>query len=188
MPRVNPSRAHAAGSVAKGQQGAALVVILLLLLIVTLLGLAGVRGALLQERMAAAAMTRANAFQVGEAVLREAEAFAMTKPSVPSAGCLNGICAEAKGTTPVWQASGFWEGNNGWTLAKADLGGNDGSGAIRARYVIEPFGEAESTSCTMSEDMSAVPCSPTAEVYRVTVMSRAADGAEVLLQTLFQVP
>ena len=43
------------------ESGAALVVVLMLLLIVTLLGLAAMRGGLLQERMAGATIQRAEA-------------------------------------------------------------------------------------------------------------------------------
>lgn len=165
------------------QQGVALVVILLLLLVVTLLGLAGIRGALLQERMAANALARSMAFQMSEAVLREAEGFAAGKPPAPSSGCTSGVCAKPAGQTPVWQADGFWDKNSGWVTSKYKFHDD-----VRPRYVIEEFGEAPSTSCTESIDMSADPCDPTETVYRVTVRSRSGDGAEVLLQSLFRVP
>ncbi|MDV2080897.1 pilus assembly PilX family protein [Marinobacter xestospongiae] len=51
------------------QQGAALAVSLLLLIIVTLVGLAGMRGTLLQERMAGGAYDRETGFQAAEAAL-----------------------------------------------------------------------------------------------------------------------
>lgn len=51
------------------QQGVALVVALVLLVVVTLVGLAGMRGTILQERMAGGAYDRATGFQAAEAAL-----------------------------------------------------------------------------------------------------------------------
>lgn len=55
------------------QRGVALIVALVLLLIVTVLGLAGMRSAALQERMSANMFDRSLAFQRSEAALRAAE-------------------------------------------------------------------------------------------------------------------
>lgn len=55
------------------QRGASLVVVLILLLIMTLLGLAVLRGTLLEERMSANMYDRSLAFQQTESALREAE-------------------------------------------------------------------------------------------------------------------
>ena len=51
------------------QQGMALVVSLVLLVVVTLVGLAGMRGTVMQERMAGGAYDRETAFQAAEAAL-----------------------------------------------------------------------------------------------------------------------
>lgn len=164
---------------ASRQRGIALVVTLLLLLIVTLLGLAAMRGTLLQERMAANAMARAFAFQAAEAVLREAEAVAAGRPAPPAAGCNNGICVEPTQEIPAWQAGDFdWEDDG---RAGTEIEG------IESHYVIEPWGE-DSTSCPGSVDMSSPDCGPPARVYRITVRSAAPDGAEVMLQSLYRVP
>lgn len=174
-------------SVASSQRGASLVVVLLLLLVVTLLGLASMRSTLLQERMAGNLIARGNAFQVAEAVLREAEGRATSKPTPPNAGCSNGICARHWPTTsqplPVWQADGFWEtGSSGFSLATADIGG------IRAQYVIEDYGKGDNSACTASIDMSAEECEVETQIYRIVVRSRAPDGAAVLLESLYEVP
>ncbi|ADV26703.1 hypothetical protein Psesu_0851 [Pseudoxanthomonas suwonensis 11-1] len=55
------------------QRGASLVVVLILLLVMTLLGLAVLRGTLLEERMSANMFDRSLAFQQAESALREAE-------------------------------------------------------------------------------------------------------------------
>ena len=57
----------------KRQRGVALVVVLILLLIVTLLGLASMRGALLEERMSGNLYDRSLSFQAAERALREAQ-------------------------------------------------------------------------------------------------------------------
>lgn len=167
---------------ARQQQGVALIVVLLLLLVVTLIGLASMRGTLLQERMAGNVYARSEAFQSAEAVLREAEAFAMTMPVIPAAGCSDGVCAMAlAGAAPAWQASGFWE-NGGFREAAEAIG------EITPRYVVEDYGKAESAACTGSIDMSAPPCNDLKQVYRITVRSETPNGAEVLLQSTYEVP
>jgi type IV pilus assembly protein PilX len=55
------------------QRGASLLVVLILLLVMTLLGLAVLRGTLLEERMSANMYDRSLAFQQAESALREAE-------------------------------------------------------------------------------------------------------------------
>lgn len=57
----------------ESQHGASLITVLLLLLIMTLLGLAVLRGTLLEERMSANMYDRSLAFQQAESALREAE-------------------------------------------------------------------------------------------------------------------
>ena len=62
------------GPFRRDQRGITLIVVLLLLLVMTLLGLASLRGTLLEERMSAATYDRGIAFQQAETALREAEA------------------------------------------------------------------------------------------------------------------
>ena len=165
------------------QRGTALIVVLLLLLLVTLLGLAGIRGALLEERMAANANARSAAFQMSEAVLREGETYASTKPTAPASGCTNGVCAPAKTITPPWQAASFWDTNSGWRLSPfVDR-------SFRSKYVVEKYGENEPPCATSAVDMSSDPCPASVDIYRVTVRTRdTVTGTEVTLQSLFQVP
>jgi type IV pilus assembly protein PilX len=59
---------------APAQRGVALVVALVLLVVALLLGLAGIRGTLLQERMSSNMYDRSLAFQRAESALRAAEA------------------------------------------------------------------------------------------------------------------
>lgn len=57
----------------RAQRGAALIVVLILLILVTLLGLASLRGTLMEERMSANMFDRSVAFQSAESALRVAE-------------------------------------------------------------------------------------------------------------------
>lgn len=174
VPNVHPA----------GQRGAALAIVLLLLMVVTLLGLASMRGAILQERMAANTYTRAMAFQIAETALREAEAYATGKPPLPADGCSAGACARtAADEQPAWQADDFWETAGGWRLTSET---EDNKG-LRAQYVIEDFGRGLSSSCTNTLDMSADDCTAQTQVYRITVHSSTPNGAEVLLQSLYEV-
>lgn len=174
------------------QRGIALVVVLLLLVVVTLLGLAAMRGTIMQERMSGNAAARAIAFQAGEAVLREAESYAADpgRPDVPSTGCSGGLCAmPAVGTAPVWETDSFWSSGGGYRVSNLEGTAED---VQTLRYVIEDLGEAGALTgeCTNEIDLSVSECNSTAvgRYYRITVLSRMDSGTEVMLQSTYQAP
>ena len=70
---------------ASTQRGVALVVALILLVVITLVGLAAVRGTIMQQKMTANFYDREVAFQATEAALRQAEALVQGTAVVPSA-------------------------------------------------------------------------------------------------------
>lgn len=170
------------------QRGAALVVVLLLLIVITLLGLASMRDTLMQERMAAYTIARGYAFQAAETALREAEDFARGKPAVPTDGtCLNGVCAaRLGGAKPLYESdSAFWDTEGNYRTASQATNG------ITPRYTIEGFGTRYGTAGSGPEclgDNCGPGSSAPASVYRITVRSRADNGTEVMLQSLFQAP
>jgi type IV pilus assembly protein PilX len=154
------------------QQGVALVVVLMLLLIVTMLGLAGIRGALLQERMAANAYARVQAFQATEAVLREAETVVAQN----------------------WQANNEWIPTAGNSVA-ATTSIND----MASRYSIELLGPAVSREGVTGSGSTSNPdlkgrieagvgsTLNKGRVYRITATSTNADnGVEVQLESLYE--
>jgi Tfp pilus assembly protein PilX len=169
------------------QGGIALIVVLLLLLLVTILGLAAMRGALLQERMSGNMRARSIAFQTAESVLREAEQYvAQQRPAMPAAGsgCTGGLCGMAvAGAAPAWEAAGFWDSPTNYRTS--NIQGDDQV----LGYVIEDMGKGEDVSddCTTAIDLSASVCSTSVQRYRITAFARLANGAEVLLQSRFQV-
>ncbi|GAB2522278.1 pilus assembly PilX family protein [Lysobacter humi (ex Lee et al. 2017)] len=153
------------------ERGAALVVVLLLLLVVTLLGLAGIRGALLQERMAANAVARSYAFQAAEAVLREAEDV----------------------VTQTWQANPNWEPN-----AQAFTSGTTAND-ITSQYTVTLLGPAANSGGAgaggtssadnpdLKERIESTEDRTTSKVYRVLVTSTNADnGVQVQLESLYE--
>ena len=168
-------------------RGAALPVVLLLLIALTLPALVILRNALVNEKMAAASVDHARAFQLAEAGLVEAEAFAVTKPTPPPAGCSAGICATpSPAVEPAWTQTDFWnDGGSGYRLGAADADG------LRSRFVVEYMGVSKGLDqdCTTGGDVSPdAACNDEAFRYRLTVLGRSPTGAETILQTSYLVP
>lgn len=174
------------------QRGVALAVVLILLLVMTLLGLAAMRGTLMEERMSANLLDRSLAFQATEAALREGEALAATKPPPPAAGCSNGVCAKPNpataGDAQRWLNAGFWADASGnWREATVTVD----AVAAKPRFIVELMATdvPSKGSCTTEIDVSPeAECSGTEHRYRITARSQAADRAEVILQSNFAAP
>lgn len=167
-----------------GQQGIALVVVLILLLVMTLLGIASLRGTLVEERMSAATYDRGLGFQSAEAALREAEALVATNPTFPTAGCSLGLCAQrtdiAVGDLPRWE-----DPASPWRNALADLDvDSDGDGtdvANNPQFLVEEMGPAPNwIGCDRQKPMVSVCMSPK---FRITARSNETDRASVILQS-----
>ncbi|QSX75156.1 pilus assembly protein [Lysobacter arenosi] len=176
------------------QKGVALFVVLILLVILTLLGLAAMRGTLLEERMSANLLDRGMAFQATEAALREGEEYAesLAVSSFPASGCADGLCSRPDPAVATdnqrWQADGFWDDDSGfWREATVDVGDL----TAKPRFIVElldttlPASGQCSTSIDVSPDAS---CSGNERRYRVTAYSHADGRAEVMLQSTYAVP
>ncbi|KRG69156.1 pilus assembly PilX family protein [Pseudoxanthomonas dokdonensis] len=170
------------------QRGVSLVVVMILLLVMTLLGLAVMRGTLLEERMSANLYDRGMSFQAAEAALREGEALAQdpaTRAAVPAAGCNNGICSlPDAAATDRWLDAGF----NGWQPAATDIG----DVATPASFFIEYMGDAPSwPGCDRVDETNRSPLCMRPR-YRITARSQAANAADgraaVLMQTNYIAP
>lgn len=83
-----PVRSHSLD--ARKQRGIALVVALILLVLITLVGLAAVRGTIMQQKMASNLYDRQVAFQGAEAAVRAATALVTTTPSIIWHNCQAG--------------------------------------------------------------------------------------------------
>ncbi len=73
MPNRKPATMSPSPQPIANQRGAALLVGLIILILLTLIGLAGINSATLQERMAGNHLMHQNAFQSAEGTLRDAE-------------------------------------------------------------------------------------------------------------------
>lgn len=169
----------------RGQQGVALVVVLILLLVMTLLGIASLRGTLVEERMSAATYDRGLGFQSAEAALREAEALVATRPTFPTgATCNSGLCplrpVLAQGDLPRWE-----DPATPWRAAAVSLDvDSDGDGTSVAndpQYIVEAMGLAPNwAGCDRQKPMMPICMTPK---FRVTARSNETDRASVILQT-----
>lgn len=177
----------------RAQRGVALAVVLILLLVMMLLGLASLRGTLMEERMSANQLDRSLSFQAAEAALRKGEevaaglsASALPGAGVVGSGCANGLCAkpDPASTTPVWLDPQVWAGAPSLTVDA------DGKTAD-PQYIVELLADdiPPKGSCTTSGDVSPdAECSGSERRYRITARSDAADRAQVMLQSIYAVP
>jgi len=176
----------------RSQAGVSLIIVLLLLLIITLLGLASLRGTLMEERMTASQADRSLSFQAAEQALRVAEARAATHPAFPASGsCTGGLCPPPVSTnTDRWNVPATWTGTASTVV-------NIGN-AAETRYIIEWMrnpGRADgrwpdnADDCTVSGDVSAeAQCNDWSQRYRVSVRSVEAGRSAVILQSSLVAP
>jgi type IV pilus assembly protein PilX len=139
---------------ASRQRGAALVVGLIMLLLLTLIGVAGMRDTLLQEKMAGNMRNREIALQAAETALKDGELYLSTIaapvfPATPANGLYDlattggkAAMQRVKGSTRVSEQV-FWQNWAGWgTSASSRIYShsllNGGTALpVQPRYVIE---------------------------------------------------
>lgn len=173
------------------QSGIALVIALVLLLAITLVGLAGIRGTTLQEKMSSNMQDRDIAFQGAEAALRIAEQRIASTTAVIWHDCsLGGVTCQAvpgrdPNVTVPWQTVA--------TGTNADQFDAGSLAAAQPQYVVENMGlwpdPTSNTGVNLSGAASqygAQGTSTTVNFYRVTARSAdpsvASDRAIVVLQ------
>lgn len=162
-------------------RGAALVISLMMLAVILVLGLASMRLATTEERMAGYTQDRQLAFQAAEAALRELEdRVAQDKPVAPSAcgsapsltGPAFRICpAPAPSSLPRWMQPAADEWGEASPVGPAGA-------QITPRYLLEHLG---SQFACDSAPGAAQDCSQ----YRITVRAGGGSRAEVMLQSLY---
>ncbi len=190
------------------QRGAALVVGLIMLLLLTLIGVAGMRNTLLQQKMVANTKDREIALQAAESALRAAE-LTLSGPTGPTmtntAGLYDATTASPSLLTRQSDEATFWKTGNWatWTSSNSQAYNRtlDGvSAGNPPRYVIEKLDVALSNrsgyassggGCTVvcSEDLNDdfSPTPPPVSDYRVTVRAvGSTTDAVVLLQSTFR--
>lgn len=163
----------------RGQTGVALIVVLILLMVMTLLGLASLRGTLMEERMSANLFDRSLAFQAAESALREAEARLGQngiQASFPTSGsCKDGLCPKpvaADGVKERWQ-----DPKDDYFVKAKSVGGL----VSAPEYFIEYMGEAP--AWTFCDSEQPIPANCMKPRYRITARSTESGRAQVLLQS-----
>ncbi len=177
----------------RAQRGVALLMVLILLLVMTLLGLASMRGTLMEERMSANLYDRGIGFQAAEAALREAEALiaagGLTFPT--SGNCSNGLCPQ-RTALDATDVSYWLNSSSGWRNATSNVNvDNDGAGAGTAiattpQFIIEPLGLGPNWfACDRFQPVDPLCLTPR---YRVTARSGGTERAQVLIQSTVSAP
>lgn len=181
--RVVPSRRRRRLPPRAAQHGVALVVALLLLVVITLVGLAAVRGTLMQQRMAANHFDRQIAFQSAEAAMRAATARIAANPGDIARNCQAGgiYCQGNPFDDPNLDASKIISVNSGTGTGEFDAGA---LAASQPQYVVENMGNWYNPSTSTgfgqsanAHNYGAQGTSTTAVYYRVT--ARSGDPAVV---------
>jgi type IV pilus assembly protein PilX len=158
-------RLHSAGV---RQTGAALITGLITLLVLTIIGVAGMQAASMEERMAANARRRDLAFQAAESGLRDGESWLFSQAGQPSHSSFS--CAGSNGlylgncgnTTPLWESL---ESSQGWTGSAArQVSGWPPAAGIAPSYIIEEIQRGG----TLNSNLDLPRANPDAVVYRIT--------------------
>lgn len=178
------------------QRGVALVVALLLLIVITLVGLAAVRGTIMQQRMAANQFDRQIAFQSAEAAMRAAQALVASNPGDIARNCQAGgvYCQGNPFDDPNLDQSkiiSVASGTGAGQFTKSSLA------TSQPQYVIENMGNWYDPSTSTGYGQSANAhnygaqgTSTTSVYYRVTARSgnpaEVGDRAVVVLQSMIK--
>lgn len=181
------------------ERGAALVLGLIMLLVVTLLGVAGMRDTLLQEKMSGNARDREVALQAAEAALRSGE-LVLQQPSLPAFNGSNGLFAmqdRVISGSPVSEQT-FWAGR-AWTDADSEPFVGTLEGVNKApRYVVELLstdmsanaypktGGASGGSLVQAVDLNSEDYIPKQD-YRITAMGWGMSAeSRVIVQSTYR--
>lgn len=190
MPNVKRSR-RGLSMLCKSQQGVALIVAMLLLILIALVGLAAIRGTVIQQRMAANTYDRELAFQAAEAALRVGTSNITsntTSSSFMNCGSGGVVCDANPFNDPNATASIT-------NVTQAQYTGT--SAATQPQFVIQYMGSWVSTSqgtgfgqSANSNQYGAQGGSVSTPYYRVTARSgnpaQVGDRAVVTLQIVVQ--
>lgn len=176
------------------QRGVALAVALILLVVVSLVGLAAVRGTILQQKMAGNLHDRQIAFQSAEAAMRAAAALVGANPGIVARNCqaASVVCLANPFDDPGLPAGSIHNVDSGTTLGQFDAGS---MAAAPPQYVVENMGNwvdaSSSTGFNQSanaQNYGAQGSSTTSVYYRITARSGdpavVGDRAVVVLQTM----
>lgn len=175
----------------KSQRGVAIIVALVLLVVVTLVGLAAVRGTIMQQKMTANFYDREVAFQAAEAALRQGEA-AVQAASSPSSFR---DCSPSSTTKCVPNPFADSTLPTAATVSVATTAFDATKlAASQPQYVVEYLGNFTIPPPSVHQLSNCTGYSPcgalnTADFYRITARSgdtTVGDRATVVLQTVYR--
>lgn len=179
------------------QSGVALVVALILLIVITLVGLAAVRGTIMQQKMTSNFYDRQIAFQAAEAGLRKAEAVVQST-TPPGVGSTIRDCSSTAVPVNKCLANPFTDTSTtvaGFIQQVPSAYFNPGTAAAGApQYIIEYLGifTIPAPKVKQLSGVTGYGANPqtSAYFYRLTALSGPAtvqDRASVTLQSIFKV-
>jgi type IV pilus assembly protein PilX len=133
------------------QKGAVLITGLIFLVVLTMLVLAIMRSATLEERMAGNSRNRQLALQAAEAILRDAEdsLFATTAsftaafdPTIFNSTCTNGYCDAPAANSYRWKTASTWGNTTSRTFVTPASGSAFSLAGVpsQPRYIVELLG------------------------------------------------
>lgn len=178
----------------RAQRGVALAVALVLLVLVTLVGLAAVRGTIMQQKMASNLYDRQVAFQNAEAAMRAAAELVKSNPGIVSRNCQAAavVCLTDPFSDANLPAGSIHEVAAGTTVGRFTVAA---IASGQPQYVVENMGNwIDATSDTgfnqssNAQNYGAQGLSTTAVYYRITARSGdpavVGDRAVVTLQAM----
>lgn len=179
------------------QRGVALVVALILLVVATLIGLSGIRGTNLQERMSANMYDRSLAFQRAESALRAAEAAITSNWQIASLGGVD--CSPTSGVVCATVPANTFTGTSAnWIAVDAAHDVNDNKTPGTPQYFIQFMGTGSTENAlglNANADFANYGNSyppDNAAFYRITARSSApaetGDRSIVVLQSTVKRP
>ncbi len=181
MNRIQSSLTSRSHTDTRKQSGVVLITALIILVVMTLLGLAGVRLATQEERMAGYAYDRGLTFQASEAALRQAEiALDAIKPQPIAAGCTDEtsgtitvrVCSAPLATaTPRWLDSSFASWTNSDPVGSGAL-------AVTPQYFAEYLGSSFPCGFDPAAD-------PLCKRYRITARAGGNGRANAMVQSVY---
>jgi type IV pilus assembly protein PilX len=160
---------------------------MLLLLVTMITGVAAVRSANLEERMAGHTRDRQLAFQLAEAALRDAELMISTNVNGPfrplrpkdfSSACTDGLCQSAP-DAPRWTSftEADWTGPKTWAYGAATGAAPPAGGAAPPRFVVEYQGTTQPIE----------PGKPCVAMFLLIARARGNSAAtDVVLQSVYR--
>ena len=180
-----------------GQRGAALIVGLIMLLLLTLVGVAGMKDTMLQERMVGSTRDREVAQQAAEAALRDAEKTiaAAGSPSavsgavvVANVGGLNRkIGGQNVTEQKYWLSDATWAAYGGNALTYTGIKRADGTTSVPVKYVIERL---PSTYNPIPNTQNTIPTDTSLDLitdYRITARAEGlSSNSVVILQSVYR--